>query len=352
LLEILDRVDPDQARLRRVQFFLQWAWRKRQARQYESALDIYTRNVIDLAPQIGRDRIELTLGEAEQWAWEQDRPDSVAELYERYGLPHAPEFSRPRLAQLWRDQGQRFLRGQEFEPARRALEKAEGLEPGAARLDLLRVDYLERSRATGPGDLVARYELGVWCLKNDLLEEALTELRQVRRHDVIGENARAQIQQVRHRMAEKQLEHLMDLYDQGQYIEAISGVQGFFEEGFPAGFRDQASQIEQLARDKLRLVKSERPQQAEGIFQQAERAFYDRQYPEADRLLLTVLDRFADTDVAERARRLQVQVKDKLDLMYLEQGLPLPALDDSSAPPTSTAQPATTSRTLERTTAP
>jgi hypothetical protein len=319
-LKLLRRVNPELAGSQHTQLILEWAWQERQAKRWDAALQLYVHYILDEAPEIARDRIQLTLQDAEQAYRETDNLPAAAALYEQYGLPSVPKLARERLLVIWHDQGWRALRQRDFDAARTSFERADALQPGTATLDFAQLDYQRRKQGVPTTDTLQRYQLAMFCLEQKLLPEAVAELRLARANPLIRENADAHIGNIQNQQAEAELLRLMKLYEAGEYGKVLGGLNAFMQQEYAPGYLKQARQLQDLTNDALKLRIAERPQQAEGLFQRAQRAYYDGHYAEAEELLRAVIDRYGDTVAQTRARNFYAAVRQKLELARLEQG--------------------------------
>jgi tetratricopeptide (TPR) repeat protein len=339
LLDALARVDPALADGRRVQFYLRWARRCREAGDFEQSLKIYTTNLLPISPQIARELTSRTLEHADHTYSQRNEESRVIELYRRYGLPTVPDAARRRLVQIWRNQGWRALRRSAFDEAEAAFRRADAVTSGSAAKDLTQLEFRRRRRDVPDDDPIARYELAVWANNHQLDDEALDEFRATRASKIVGDNAQAYIGQILNRQAEGELKRLMSLYDAGQYREVLNGVYQFQQQGYAAGYQDQARRLQDLTMNALQIALAQRPQQAQAFYQQAERAFYQEHYEEAAQKLQIIFDHYQDTLVYPQARNLYARVHERLALARIEQG--------ATQPPTA-AKDLTTSPTLKQ----
>lgn len=336
LLKDMESVDLQAAQARRIQFFLEWARHHRQANEYEQALGIYRDYVASNYPQITEELVLRTLEEAENHLRLQDQLPRAAKLYEQFGLPLAPDHARRQLAELWRDQAWRLVRADALDEADYAFKQAEQYVEGSTTLDRQRMEYRRKLAQIEPGDLIGRYEIGVWALEQGLHKEALNEFRIAERSDIVGRNARAYIGKLQNILAEQELEEIMNLYEGGEFVRALNEIHQFHQAGYLPGYIAQARQIEELIREAMRLRAAERPQQAEALYQQAERAFYQDDYRQAQEKLETLLEHYPDSIVYPRARNLYQVVREKVLLQDLEKGRQTAQAD---APTTHTQAP-------------
>mgnify|MGYP006282437901 CR=1 FL=1 len=320
LLDLLKRMAPEISQGRRLQFYLQWASLERGNGNHERALQLYIRHVLDETPTIARDRIALTLMEAHAQARADQDPMRAVELYQQYGLPHIPEIATKQMAQILLNHGWRMLRQDRIGAARSAFTRARRFDAERAQRGLLQCEYHQRADRVREGDLQERYELALWCKRNELLEAALEEFESLRTEPLVGENASTHVRQLRNQMAEAELNKLLDLFDQERYADVMRQAHTFYQQDYTGSYKDQARQIEELARDAIRLRQAERPQQAEALYQRAERAYYLGRYDEARQLLDTLLTHYRDTITYPRARAFSAMVRNKLDLETLEHG--------------------------------
>jgi tetratricopeptide (TPR) repeat protein len=341
LLDALSSIDPALAEGRRVQFYLHWARRLRQSGEFEQALLIYGRELMPSVPEIAREFVRRTLTEADHSL---DRPTDqprLVRLYEDYGLRIAPEMARERLVQIWRNAGWSELRRGEYEPASAAFARANAVVPGSADKDLWKLEFRRRRAGVAADDLLGRYELGIWANNQRLDEEALAEFRAAVASPIVGDNARAYIEQVMNRRAERELENLMNLYDAGRHQDTLNGILRFQEESYAEGYQQQAARINELTVNALQIALAERPQQAMALYQQAERAFYQDRLDEASEKLKAISENYKDTLVYAQARNLYARVRQKQSLHRLEHGVDRrpPAAADMATSPTPTQSP-------------
>ncbi len=320
VLDLMRGVDPNLAGSQRTQLIIEWASKERQAGRWTEALHLYQTQLLNDVPEIARDRIQLTLDEAERACREKDDLPAAAALYEQYGMPTDAKMARERLLVIWHDQGWRDLRRHDFDAARACFGKAEAIQPGAAKLDYAQLDYQRQKEGTPTTDTLARYQLGMFCMKNDLFPEAVAELKLARANTLIRENADAHIGNIRNKQAEAELLRLMKLSEAGEYGKVLGGVNIFLQEEYAPGYLKQALWLKDLTSQRLKLQVAERPQQAEGLLQRAQRAYFDSRYAEAEELLRAVIERFDGTPAQTRARNFYAAVRQKLELARQEQG--------------------------------
>ncbi|MCE5228495.1 hypothetical protein LLG95_02715 [bacterium] len=319
-LRRIERIDPKFASARKTQYVLEWGRRLRDAGKVTDALDLYIEQLVDDAPEIARDRIRVTLEEAEMTMRQRGQLAEAAELYEKYGLGQVPDFAKEHLVRLWRDQGARNVRAGKYDDAREDYRKAESIQAGGGATELLRVDYREKLAAIKDGDQVGHYELGVWCRKNGLSDEALRQFEKALDHPVVGPNAEAYIGRIKVDLADRELKRILGMYEKGQLVDALGAVQQFMIGNPGEGFLAQARELDRMIRDGLRLRQSDQNQQAVGLLEKAQRAYYSGDYDEANRLLQTIFKHYKGTVTYRQARSFYTMVRDRLTLAQLEQG--------------------------------
>lgn len=320
LLEQLRTLDAERAGGKRVEFVLLWARSERDRGHFREALDIYNRQLKDESPRIAADRIMTTLAEAERDYRAKGKVGEVIGLYETYGLPASGLAATERLSQLWRELGTKFLHDGQMQMAREAFTRAEKLQPGTAVRDLSFCDYFEKKKALAPGDHVGFYDLGEWCLKAGLTEEARESFVDAAESEILRADAYAEIDKIDNSHAETELNRLLDLYGHGEYFGVIEGL-GKLEAGnISPGFREQAEKLKKLTHDAITVSAEARPQQAEVLMQQAERAYFTGKRAEAFNLLNALTQRYSDTPAAARAQKFIRLVGPQVDLDKIERG--------------------------------
>jgi tetratricopeptide (TPR) repeat protein len=308
-------------------------------------LRIYADKLFPVAPQVAREFVRRALDEAERSIDQGRNGEEVIALYARYGMPILPDDSRKRMVRLWRNEGWRALRTGKLDQARAAFVHANGIQPGIADEDLARLEFARMQKATPKDDLIGVYALGVWANNHGLDEEALTAFRAAAASPVVGANAQAYVGQVMNRRAEKELKRLMDLYDAGRHEDVLAGVNAFLRQGYAQGYNRQAAQLNALTLNAMQATLAERPQQAQALYQQAERAFDQERYNEAQQQLQAILDHFKDTIVYPQARNLYARVHERQAFSRLEQGYgpeptPTPDIVNGKAEPGTIVNPA------------
>jgi tetratricopeptide (TPR) repeat protein len=314
----LRRLDPDRAGDKRVLLVLQWARRERDMGNYEKAIDIYVDQLLPASPEIARNRIADVLERAEIAGRNNGETGRSITLYERYGLQYAPDISRERLVRLWNELGFAHLRADRLDEARRAFARVDELNPGAASDGYLLCEHAERKSVLRGDDVLGHYELGEWALANGLLIEARRAFLVSADAGPLRAASQAQLRFIDNMMNESELSRLIAMYEKGDYANVLNGVYEFKGRPLSRGFRSQAEQLEQLAQDALRLTVAERSQQAEVLWQQAERAYYSRDYAAAHSLLRALIERYGDTPAGVRGEEFYRRIRPTLALNQIE----------------------------------
>lgn len=320
-IEMMRRIAPRQADDAAIQFYLQWGSVERHGGRYESALRIYSGAMMSLAPQIAIDRTTTTLMEMEKTAREKKQLLDVVGLYETYAKPICPRYASDRLALIWRDEGRMRMWDGRLPEARQALTQAEQYKKGAAARELAELEWRERRARLAPEDFKGHYELGQWCQGKELYEQALTELRTARQSPELAVDSGNRIETIRSKLAEVQLAAIMSLYEAGDYARVLEEeIPRFMRQDHPAGYLAQAKQLEDMARESITMLRAQRPQQAESLYRQAERALYADDFQKAKGLLETLTTYYRDTVTYPRASALAAVVEQKVAMAEMEAG--------------------------------
>lgn len=314
----LRRIDPDRAVETRILLVLQWGRRERDQGNFEKAIDIYIEQLLEISPEIARNRIVDALEQAEYADRAHENLGRTIALYERYGLKYAPSSSRGKLVQLWNELGYKHLHANRIDDARKAFTRVDAIKSGAAADGFLQCEHADRLAAMKEGDPIGQYELGEWCLANGLWVQARQAFLIASEADPIRPSAQAQLRFIDNTLHEKELSRLLQLYEDGKYLDVMNGVHEFKGRPLSKGFRQQAEQLEYLAKEAIRLTVAERPQAAEVLWQQAERAFFSRDYPAAQSLLRALIERYPDTPAGVRGEEFYRRVRPTLSLNHLE----------------------------------
>lgn len=345
LLVELRRLDPQAAGDRRAMLVLTLGREARDRGDYRRAIEQYESQLMDISPNIAIERIETTLLEAEVDYRAQGRLGRAIDLWEEFGATHLPEQAPGRLLNLWRELGRMFQADGKVGSARKCFGNAELIESGSADMELKQCDYLDRRAAIASTDYVGHYDLGEWALDAGLNEEARQAFDLASGSDVLRENAWTQMRRIDDALAEEELSRLMGLYDAGKFFELVERLGDFRERPLGPGLREQATRLGELARDAITLSASERPQQAEVLWQLAERAYYSGELDEAEQLIQTIIQRYAGTPAAERAAAFYRKVRPRMDLNRIERGRRATAIKSYGGADSPTTTPAAESST-------
>jgi len=318
LLLEMGRLDNTEAGSRRLEMAMLWARRERDRNDFATALRVYQDQLLPLSPQIALDRISVTLEEAEKHYRNTHELGRAIDLYEQFGMTHEPEQAEEKLIELWHEFGRGFLAQGEIAEARQVFERSESFVAGSAARELALCDHAEMKAGLAKDNFVGHYKLGEWCVEKGLLDEARDAFQVAGGSDVLRETVWEQVQLINDRQAEEELKRLLNLYEAGQYVQVIDGVIQFKSRAAAEGLHLQATQLERLARDAIAVSAAERPQQAEVLMQQAERAYWTGDVDGSHELLKTLMAMYSDTPAGARASQFYRTIKPRLDLNTLE----------------------------------
>lgn len=318
MLIAMRQLDPDQAAARRTEMILLWARREREKSDFEKALRIYVDQLMDEYPNIARERIAYTLTEAETRWRAEGREREVILLYESFGLPHAPELARERLIELWKEIGWRAVAAGDVNAARRHFGQCELLSAGSALPDLAFCEFVDMRDRLDPRDFAGHFSLGEWCERRGLVREARQMYEVAGKSELLRDFAVERMAAIDDQNGRRELERLLALYEKGRYAEVLEGVLNLKSGPLGVDVRKQADSLQGLTETAIRIATAEHPQQAEVLWQQAERAWYLGELLTARDLIHTLTERYADTPAAARARELLEKLEPRMDLNILE----------------------------------
>lgn len=320
LLVELQHMAPARAGDKKTLLLLQWARNERDQGNYDAAFEIYARSLMHQSPRIAHNRILDALEEAERHYRSSSDLAAAIDFYERYGLEHRPEESRRALRQLWNDKGDQELAAGRIDFARQAFAKLDEYSPTMALRGFAQCEYLRRERILDEGDAMGHYILAEWCLEHDLEKEARELFEVASEADALRANAWAQVRAIDHNLNEVELQSLVSLYEEGKYYSVLEGLAKFNERAHSGGIRKQAIGLAELTREAISISVSARPQQAEVLWQQAERAFYSGDHEKAYSMLRALSDRYSDTPAGVRGQQFLIKIRPQLILSDIERG--------------------------------
>lgn len=314
------RLDLDAAGDKQTLLDLRWARDEREKENYEKALGIYIDRLMDRSPEIAKNRIVDALAEAERLCRRRDELGRAIELYEIYGMPHTPNAVRGRLTRLWIDAGETMMDREAYADARRMFERAEGLTPGTSLRAIHRAEFAARSTTLAPTDALEHYRLGEWCVEMKLYPEARKSFEMASTSEPLRSTAWAQLSFVDNAIAEDELKQLVGFFEKGDYSATLEGLSRYQGQPLAPGLRKQAVELERLTRNGIYLRAKARPQQAEVLWQHAERAFYAGEVADSAMTLRTLIKRFGDTPAGVRAEIFYDKIQTHFDLDEIERG--------------------------------
>ena len=314
------RLDEGAASDKQVLLDLRWARDEREKENFDRALEIYIDQLMEGNPQIAKNRILDALAEAERTYRRRDELGRAIELYEIYGMPYAPDSVRGRLTRLWVDAGDEQMERDAFEDARKMFDRAERLTPGSGMRSINLADYGMQRAALDPADALGHYRLGEWCIEKELYYEAKEAFERAGEAESLRTTAWAQLSFVDNAIAEEELKRLIGLFEKGNYSETLEGLSRFQSQPLTPGLRIQSGELDRLTRNGILLRAKARPQQAEVLWQQAERAFYAGEVADSAMTLRTLIERFDGTPAGARAEQFYKKIQMHMDLDEIERG--------------------------------
>lgn len=292
----------------------------RDRHDYALAFEIIAHDLWDKVPEIARNRTIFTIDEMKRWARENRKfGEARAAL-----LPIRRIFPVEVMAaelELVADEVNDRL---DHDDPVGAYELAESIpeEHRDARLQKLRNDafHAEAMKRLGDeSDPLALLNHGRWCAENNLLDEAMLIFNRTRENPNLRDVSDEALTNARRERDTKLLEEAQAFMKQGNIAEVTRRTQVILTNpDHGSVLSAEARKLEELATRASRREVEARPYQAEVIFQQAERDYFQQNFEGSLKYVTLILNEYGDTPAAKRATALLPEIVRALELAYLE----------------------------------
>ena len=213
--------------------------------------------------------------------------------FAKFGLGHFVQY------------GEQLIKRNEMERAEEFAKSVGKIDGAAGNYMMKLVDLQRKIVELDVQDVQGKYELAGWAKDNGLTVSSVALYKELYSDPDAGQNAKLQVQLIEQEKESNAFQMIANAMDSGKFSEVIRLGKRFQSE-FPNGeYFDKVSAQLDLA--KFRLAQSEklRPAKAEVLMQNAERAYFEKQYEVAGHLLLEIEADYGDTKAAVRARDLR-----------------------------------------------
>lgn len=205
------------------------------------------------------------------------------------------------LAQLLIAQG-------EFAEARKIALRLGAVDADAAASFEHRIEFEMRRRETDANDPLSIYRLGCWAAERGLQEEARTMLRQAAKAPELRENAELHLQAMQLAIEREEFDRLVAAFEARDFPSTIKKA-ATFRQMYPAStLLQRVRTMEEVARFQLERQARLAPQQADALYQNAERLYYQGRYRDAIEILNRLDSDFAGTPATRRGAQLRAAI--------------------------------------------
>lgn len=187
---------------------------------------------------------------------------------------------------------------------------------GARMLHL--VEYERRLTEVAPDDALALYRLATWARDMGLVEEAAGLFRRAAREPQLKENAELQLRLLSTSGEKQSFDELNTMFRDGHYADVVKKAEAFQHEYPQSEFCAQAAALGDLARFTQTREKDIRPAEADVVYQNAERLFYQDKHQEALEEVNRLQADYPGTPAARKADTL----RKRIDHRVRDLGLP------------------------------
>jgi len=312
--------DDDSAAPQMPLLYLSAAARAREEGRYEDSLRLIREELQPTVPEIARNRALLTMRQMAEWAERTENEPDARRAIQRYVDESILVESIATLHRLYETEAKRMLNNGQPNAALALINQLSEEERGRA-LELLRLQatfHSERRKIGGrnPADL---FQLSIWAADNDLYDEAINLLTELRENPNLKDLADRQMRLILHERDLSVLNQAIAAFDRGQMQRSLDLANSIeLDDGRESPVLDDLREVARLARSELRMEIQRKPYDAEVFYQQAERAYFMEQADEAWRLIDLILSSYAETPAAQRATGLLPDVLRLYNFQLLE----------------------------------
>jgi tetratricopeptide (TPR) repeat protein len=291
---------------------------------WTDAIEMVTQMVAPEAPEIARLYLESKFAALEHRRLSADQMGEVIAIFENHLRANEPEHAEERLAEMYLRYGHQLLGEERWDESRAAFEKHYDMtDPRDTVRPLVKsVTLVERASQLAEGDVDGIVKVTVDMIENEMWDEALqmVELLQSVDNPEVRTFATRQRQAIWDRRAVALLDEALELYDAEDYMAALDLINDSGEILQSGRLAEEIRELRQLSVERMNTVPGHRAAQALLVFQQAERHFYAAEFEDAINLLISLLEEYGDTPVADQARQM-------LRTCYLHRSATRPGVD-------------------------
>jgi tetratricopeptide (TPR) repeat protein len=207
------------------------------------------------------------------------------------------------------DQLARMLIAQgEFSEARKVAVRLGAVDADAAALFEHRIEFEMRRREADANDPLSIYRLGCWAAERGLMEEARTMLRQAAKAPELRENAELQLQAMQLAVERQEFDRLVAAFEARDFPTTIKKAATFRQMYPSSSLLQRVRTMEEVSRFQLERQARLAPQQADALYQNAERLYYQGRYRDAVEILNRLDTDFAETPATRRGAHLRAAI--------------------------------------------
>ena len=310
LLELMNVLDPERARLCRAALTMQKAAEARDRGNIAEACRIYADELMPLAPEISKVCLQTVIEPQCELLCSRGFYSEAAALVRQCAKPHLPELASRLLAKIYRDQISRSLANGQWETARGLL--AEGSEFfDDAELERWKKEcqYAEQRAHLAADDYAGHYKIGLELRERKMNGAAIEEFILASRSAELKEMARKQIALIHDGEALDLLEKINVSFAEKKYLEVLDVVDEFRRQFRGSDLSSKVDEIAKLAHQKVAKEIETAEALAMSRIEQARRLLYQGQADQAREMVDTVLKTHATTSsVALPARALKQEI--------------------------------------------
>ena len=210
------------------------------------------------------------------------------------------------------DQLVRILIAQgEFAEARKVAVRLGTVDANAAALLEHRVEFEMRRRDTDANNPLSVYRLGCWAAERGLQEEARAMLQLAAKTPELRENAQLQLQAMQLQVERRDFDRIVAAFETRDFSRTMTSAADFQRLHPASPLLKRVRTMEEVSRFQIERQARLAPQQADALYQNAERCFYQGRYQDAVEILNRLDTDYAGTPATKRGAHLRAAIARK-----------------------------------------
>lgn len=302
--------------------------RRTRQQDFGGALAILAQNVVPSTPGVAAEEISRILDVAEKTT---SGPTLIA-LYPIAEQSLNASGMRNDLINTYERHANALAQAGRFDDADRVAAAESILNPDLGARVTHRIELARRRSSIKSDDALAHYKLGIWAREMGLEDDAIAEMQVATRAPQLQENANLQIRLIKLNREKAGYEVAAKLFNDRQFPQAAAAAEKFRRAYPESEFASKAATLIELAKYSQQRDKDMRPAEAEAIYQNAERLYFQDKQDDAFDLVNKLEAEYGETAAGKKAHALRERIRQRAKKLGQPEPQPRIAVPVNSAP--------------------